>query len=65
MGCERLDQRLDPATVESMEDWLSRQAEQRRRETRHRYRLEDFGLTQERVDAAFEPYRDFVAARGI
>ena len=63
--CERLNRRFEPDARESMEDWLSRQAEQRRREPRHRYSLEVFGLTRERVDAAFTPYRDFIAARGI
>ena len=62
---ERLDWRLEPAAATEMGCWLERQAEQRRREPPHRYRLEDFGLTAERVAASFAPYRDFVAARGI
>ena len=45
--------------------WLERQAEQRRQEPPHRYRLEDFGLTAEQVAAAFSPYREFVASRKI
>ena len=62
---DRFGWRLDPAAVAEMETWLSRQSEQRRRETRHRYRLEDYGLTTERVDAAFAPYLDFITARGL
>ena len=62
---ERFDWRLDPAVAVEMESWLERQAEQRRREPPHRYRLEDFGLTAERVAAAFAPYREFVASRKI
>ena len=58
---ERLDWRLDPRAAADMENWLVRQAEQRRREPPHRYSLEDFGLTAERVAAAFAPYREFVA----
>ena len=61
---DRFGWRLEQAAVDGMDEWLSRQAEQRRRETRHRYRLEDYGLTAERVDAAFAPYLDFIAARG-
>ena len=62
---ERLGWRLEPAARDNMQDWRSRQAEQRRNEPPHRYSLEDFGLTRQQVDAAFEPYRDFVTARGI
>ena len=58
---ERLDWRLDPGAAADMENWLARQAEQRRGEPPHRYSLEDFGLTAERVAAAFAPYREFVA----
>ena len=62
---ERLDWRLEPAVATEMESWLDRQAEHRRREPPHRYRLEDFGLTAERVATAFAPYREFVASRKI
>ena len=61
---DRFGWRLEQAAVDGMDAWLSRQAEQRRRETRHRYRLEDYGLTAEGVDAAFAPYLDFITARG-
>ena len=61
---DRFGWRLEPAAVDRMEAWRSRQAERRRRETRHRYRLEDYGLTAEGVDAAFAPYLDFITARG-
>ena len=62
---ERLDWRLEPSAAAAMESWLERQAEQRRREPLHRYSLEDFGLTRKQVGAAFEPYTDFITARGI
>lgn len=62
---ERLDWRLEPAAAAAMDGWLVRQAEQRRREPAHRYSLEDFGLTAERIAAAFAPYREFVASRKI
>ncbi len=61
----RFDWRLGPAAVDAMERWLSKQAEQRRQERRHEYRLEDFGLDAEAVNDAFAPYRAFVAARDI
>jgi len=61
----RLGWPLEKAAVGAMEDWLDLQAEQRRNEPRHEYSLEDYGLTPAAVDAAFAPYRDFVAARGI
>ena len=56
---------LDSAAVDAMAAWLPLQAEQRRQEPRHEYRLEDFGLTLAGVNDAFAPYRQFVAARGI
>ena len=62
---ERLGWRLEPAVRDEMEAWLSRMAELRRQEPRHRYRLEDFALTPEAVDTAFAPYRDFMDTRGI
>ena len=61
---DRFGWRLEPGAVGRMGSWLSRQAERRRRETRHRYRLEDYGLTAEGVDAAFAPYLEFITARG-
>ena len=48
-----------------VEDWLVRQAEQRRQEPPHRYGLGDFGLTADRVAAAFALYREFVATLTI
>ena len=48
-----------------MEEWRSRQAEQRQKENRHRYDLEDYGLTAEKVNAEFGRYREFVTSRGI
>ena len=62
---DRFGWRLEPSAVVEMETWLSRQSERRLRETRHRYRLDDYGLTPEEVNAAFAPYLDFIAARGI
>ena len=55
---------LEPAAAGAMRGWLAGQAERRRREARHRYSLEDYALTREAVDRAFEPYLDFAAARG-
>ena len=56
---------LEQAAIDAMEDWQFRQAEQRRQENRHRYTLEDYGLTPEEVNAAFARYRDFITDRGI
>ena len=56
---------LPQTAVAAMNAWLSGQAERRRREVRHRYRLEDYGLTPDEVDAAFAPYREFAEALGI
>ena len=56
---------LEPAVVDEMKAWLQQQADRRRRETRHSYLLEDFGLTSGQVNAAFAPYLEFAAARGI
>ena len=61
----RLGWSLEPPAVHAMQEWLTLQEEQRRHEPRHEYRLEDYGLTPERVSEAFTPYSGFVAARGI
>ena len=60
---ERFGWPLEEGAVDEMEGWLAGQAERRRRETRHRYRLEDYALTREAVDRAFQPYLDFAADR--
>ena len=62
---DRFDWTLDETARAAMSDWLSRQAERRKGETRHRYGLEDYGLTEKAVAEAFAPYRDFIEARGI
>ena len=56
---------LEPAARTAMESWQERQAERRRHEVRHSYDLADFDLTPQAVDAAFSPYREFIAARNI
>ena len=56
---------LEQTAVDEMKVWLSRQADRRRREQRHNYLLEDFGLTAGEVNAAFAPCLDFAAAREI
>ena len=56
---------LTTKALDAMKNWLVFQAEQRRKEPRHKYNLEDYGLSPETVTDAFSPYREFVAARGI
>ena len=56
---------FEQAALNAMEEWQFRQSEKRRTETRHRYALEDYGLTLETVNAAFKRYRDFLTTRGI
>ena len=56
---------LEQTSVDAMEEWQFRQAEKRRGEKRHRYALEDYGLTPKTVNAAFKRYRDFLTTRGI
>ena len=56
---------LEQAALDAMEEWQFQQAEKRRGEKRHRYALEDYGLTPETVNAAFKRYRDFITGRGI
>ena len=62
---ERFDWALEQETVDAIDDWRLRQAERRRREKRHRYALEDYGLTLEAVDAAFASYREFLTRSGL
>ena len=56
---------LEEEAVAAMDAWLEAQATQRRGEKRHKYDLADFGLTREKVDAAFSNYRDFLSSTGI
>ena len=56
---------LEQAALDAMEEWQFRQTEKRRGEKRHRYAVEDYGLTPEAVNAAFKRYRDFITTRGI
>ena len=56
---------LDPGSVQAMKSWYVRQANQRRREPSHQYKLDDYGLTPESVNDAFGFYREFVGYRGI
>ena len=62
---ERFNWTLEPAAVDAMDAWLFRQAQRRSQETRHRYALEDYGLTPEAVNTAFARYRDFITGQGI
>ncbi|MCY3595512.1 MAG: SDR family oxidoreductase [Bacteroidetes bacterium] len=56
---------LEKEAVAAMDAWLEAQAAQRRSEKRHKYDLADFGLTRDKVDAAFSHYRDFLSSSGI
>ena len=62
---ERFNWSLEQAAIDAMDDWLFRQEEQRRQEERHRYTLEEYGLTPEAVNAAFARYLDFITTHGI
>ena len=62
---ERFNWRLEPAALEAMDDWLFLQSLRRQKETRHRYALQDYGLTPEAVNTAFARYRDFITREGI
>lgn len=50
------------ATIDA---WFETQAAQRRSEKRHKYDLAEFGLTRDKVDAAFSHYHDFLSSSGI
>ena len=52
---------LEEDAVARMEDWLEEQRERRRKETRHKYDIGDYGLTREMIDAAFARYREFLS----
>lgn len=56
---------FEQAALNAMEEWQFRQSEKRRTEKRHRYAVEDYGLTPDAVNAAFKRYRDFLTTRGI
>ena len=62
---ERFNWPLEPAAIDAMDDWLFLQSLRRQREVRHRYALEDYGLTTEAVSAPFARYRNFITSQCI
>ena len=62
---DRFGWSLSDSAIEAMQDWLALQAGQRRKEPRHEYRLEDYGIVAADVNEAFSPYLEFAANRGI
>ena len=56
---------LSPSSRAAMESWQQQQARERKARQPHRYALEDYGLTQQMVDTAFQPYLDFAASIGM
>ena len=62
---DRFGWELDLSAVDAMNVWLQQQEKRRRHENRHRYHLDDYGLTQAEVLGAFNPYLEFAASRGI
>jgi hypothetical protein len=45
--------------------WQTKQAARRQSEERHRYSLEEYGLTPERVERAFSGYAEFARANKV
>ena len=62
---DRFDWSLSNSAIEAMQDWLALQERQRRKEPRHEYKLEDYGILAADVNKAFSPYLEFTANRGI
>ncbi len=54
---------IQQSTLDEMTEWVARQEGRRRRERRHRYRLEDYGLTPADVNSAFAGYIESRAGR--
>ena len=54
---------MEPKSIEAMKAWFWKQEERRRAEKRHTYDIADYGLTRDRVNAAFANYREFVRSR--
>ena len=51
---------LESGTLDTLTNWQTRQADKRKREARHQYRLTDYALTPKMVNSAFEDYLEFV-----
>lgn len=62
---DRFGWALDPSAEAAMHSWLQQQEERRRREIRHSYSLDEYGLTHADVSGAFAPYLEFAASRGV
>ena len=55
----------ESGAADTVVKWLGEQREPRRKETRHKYDIADYGLTSEMVDEAFARYRDFLTSTGM
>jgi hypothetical protein len=49
----------------NMQLYLQKQAESRKKEIRHSYTLEEYGLTNDQITTTIKPYLDFIKSRGI
>ncbi len=54
---------IEPESREAIRSWFWKQEKRRRAEKRHTYDIADYGLTRDRVNAAFADYREFVEHR--
>ncbi len=56
----RFDWPLTPEVERSMCEWLEVQYSQRKEEPHHSYKVEDYGLDEQMINTAFEPYLKFI-----
>lgn len=56
---------LDDQSLANMNIWLSKQERARKKESRHRYDINDYGISSDDILKAFDPYLNFTNQRGL
>ncbi|MYE36941.1 MAG: NAD-dependent epimerase/dehydratase family protein, partial [Rhodobacteraceae bacterium] len=56
---------LDNQSLTNMQTWLARQDRARKKESRHKYDINDYGISSDDIIKAFDPYLRFANQRGL
>ena len=56
---------LDVESKASMQSWLTIQELERQKEPKHRYSIDDFGISSEDIAQSFDPYLKFTQQKGL
>lgn len=56
---------LDSQSLANMQTWLTKQERARKKESRHRYDINDYGISSDDIFKAFDPYLKFAKQRDL